>query len=265
MTVAITACGYIDDSSFSGSRTGFSWKSTDPSLRWNNISNVPFDRFGRLDALSKFAVIAVEMLDLPVTSSRPRVDWAVCSATGNGCVTVDAEFCHSMNRFEGASPLLFTYTLPSSSMAEIAIRYRILGNTICFMCGDDKIFTILREGADLIESGIATSCICVACDAISPMTAKYTNYPPGSSATSFLVENVHSARENHHHSLATVNFERNDCISHHDDAKSIAKKTYDFLSRPEGESSFILKPSRETSRDILILRRHVNSPSEEQI
>ena len=70
----ITACGYVDETGFGNARFRRAWARPEDAadLRWGLISEAPNDRFGRLDALSKYAVAAGEMLDLPPAGDGGR-------------------------------------------------------------------------------------------------------------------------------------------------------------------------------------------------
>jgi 3-oxoacyl-(acyl-carrier-protein) synthase len=87
----------------------------------------------------------------------------------------------------GPSPTLFTYTLPSSALGEIAIRYRLTGPNLCFI-GDEAV--ALSEGREMIRSGEADACLCVSCDVLTPAAAKTISARPSSSASAFLLKRV---------------------------------------------------------------------------
>ena len=123
-----------------------------------------------MDALSKYAAIAVELLGLPPAESA-REDMAILLGSEHGSRAADVDFFRTVpatGHCRDASPLLFTYTLPSIAIGEIAIRHRIMGPNACLMAGDESGLLALWEGARLVESGEAASCVCVGCDAIKP-------------------------------------------------------------------------------------------------
>lgn len=141
-------------------------------MRWRMFSQTSFDRFGRLDELSKCAMVAVEMLGLPVDSpGESKRPMAILLGTRYGSVSVDMRFHQSIHRPGGASPMLFPYTLPSAAVGEIAIRFHITGPSICFVGGPQSGRTVLWEGAHLVQSGEADACVCVSCDAVTAEAA----------------------------------------------------------------------------------------------
>jgi hypothetical protein len=218
--IIISACGFIDGTGFGGRSTDkFTLKRWDASrgdsekdLRWRMVSEAPHDRFGRLDLLSKFAAVAVEMLDLsPPEKGAMHLDMAIVMGTALGCHSVDCEFYGNIVRGEGASPTLFAYTLPNIAIGEIAMRHQIGGPTYCFMAGEQSGLLALWEGMELIKSeeGVR-SCICLGVDASTEMaraiTAR-TGIAPSkmrNHAYAFLVEEREYAGERGRSPLAEI-------------------------------------------------------------
>ena len=205
MAVLVTARGFADATVFGGSRTGGAWKQAPAGrpVRWRMVSDVPCERFGRLDRLSRHALMAAEMLGLPVPAPGPRTDYAICVGTQHGCISVDADFYRSISQPGGASPLLFTYTLPSSAMAEIAIRHSITGPNICLLAGPGSAAAALSEGIALIERADAAACVCVACDAVSTGAA-CSEVAEACFAAAFLLQSRDAARRHTNHPIAEI-------------------------------------------------------------
>lgn len=171
-TLAITAFGYVDAMGAGGTALdGGGLAAASPlELRWSDVSSAALDRFGRMDGLCKCAMMAVELLGLrPSNSARDR--WAVVLGTEFGSAEVDRAFIRTIGRPGGASPALFTYTLASAAIGEIAIRHRITGPDACFVAGPQSGLLALWEGARLVESGEAAACVAVGCDAVSAQIA----------------------------------------------------------------------------------------------
>lgn len=180
-------------------------------MRWRMFSQAPFDRFGRLDWLAKYAMVAAEMLGMPVDppqESRPVM--AVLLGTRHGSLSVDMAFHQSIHNPGGASPMLFPYTLPSAAMGEIAIRFRIIGPSVCFVGGPQSGPTVLRESVDIVQSGEVDACVCVACDAVTSAASYLAAGRPCGDETidgasyAFLVETEDSAAGNARRPLADV-------------------------------------------------------------
>src|SRR5215467_13563554 len=120
-------------------------------------------RFGRMDLLSQLALLSVESLGLDFeTMDRSRI--AVCMSVCAGSLATDIEYWKGRSEPGGPSPTLFAYTLPSSAIGEIAIRYQLTGPNLCFV-GTDAM--LVPEARDLIERNEADGCVCVACKVIT--------------------------------------------------------------------------------------------------
>src|SRR5436190_8953297 len=89
-------------------------------------------RFGRMDLMSQLVLLAVERLGVDF-EARPRERIGICLATHAGSVSTDVEYWKGRNTAGGLSPTLFTYTLPSAAIGEIAIRHRLTGPNLCFV------------------------------------------------------------------------------------------------------------------------------------
>ncbi len=178
--IVATSFGYIDAAGFGGRDATYAW---DPAagdlrrnLRWRLVSQVPHDRFGRLDLLSKYVTVAVEMLGLPVLPPEDlRLHAAVVMGTVFGCHGADLDFYQGIERGEGASPTLFAYTLPSIAVGEIAIRHRLGGPSYCFLAGADSGLLALWEGLKLLQEEDLTSCICLVADVFPPAAEDLAN------------------------------------------------------------------------------------------
>ena len=131
-------------------------------------------RFGRMDLLSQLALLSVESLGIDFeTLDRSRI--GVCMAVRAGSLPTDIEYWKGRNDAGGPSPTLFAYTLPSSAIGEIAIRYRLTGPNLCFV-GTDAM--LLAEARDLVERREADGCLCVACNVITPAASELIGVPP---------------------------------------------------------------------------------------
>ena len=122
-------------------------------------------RFGRMDLTSQLALLAVEPLVSHFESlGRDRI--AIVLAAQTSSLPTDAEYWKGRDNPGGPSPTLFTYTLPSAAIGEIAIRHRLTGPNLCFVGASQRV---LPEAADLIHRGEADGCICVYVNVVSPL------------------------------------------------------------------------------------------------
>jgi 3-oxoacyl-(acyl-carrier-protein) synthase len=149
-------------------------------------------KFGRLDLASQLAVLAVETLGVQF-DAWPRDRVGLCLSVKAGSLSTDAEYWRGRNDPGGPSPALFTYTLPSSPLGEVAIRHRLTGPNLCVV-GDDGI--ALAEATDWLRRGTADGCVCITCKAVSPAAARLLNTVPMATAGAvFLQRADHGLRE----------------------------------------------------------------------
>jgi len=141
-------------------------------------------KFGRLDLASQLAVLAVESLRIQF-DAWPRERIGLCLAVQAGSLTTDEQYWQGRNQVGGPSPALFTYTLPSSPLGEVAIRHRLTGPNLCLV-GDDGI--ALAEAADWLRQGTVDGCLCISCKAISPAAAKLLNTEPVATARAIFLQ-----------------------------------------------------------------------------
>ena len=140
-------------------------------------------RFGRMDLMSQLALLAVEPL-APQFESIARERIAICLAARTSSLATDVEYWKGRDNTGGPSPTLFTYTLPSAALGEIAIRHRVTGPPLCFV-GSSEV--LLVESAELLRSGEVDAAICVSVNVVSPTLADWLALPNSASACAALL------------------------------------------------------------------------------
>lgn len=167
--VRIAAFGFFDETGFGGSAShGRRPPVPLADLTWSLVSPEPFKRFGQLDAVAKTTLTAIEMAGLRELAPQ---DTAIYAATSEGCLGADIEFAQSMAGDTGPSPRLFAYTLPSTVLGEIAIRYCWTGSNLCLVT-DDSLAALI-EGYFAVATGDSPACLSVGYDALfAPSAAK---------------------------------------------------------------------------------------------
>ena len=140
-------------------------------------------RFGRLDLLSRLSLLAVESLRFDF-SSLPSDRVGICLVVRAGSLSTDIEYWSGRDNPGGPSPLLFTYTLPSSALGEIAIRYRLTGPVLCLV-GAEAL--AMSEGRDLLERDECDAIVCVFCDAITEAASAMIGGVPSAVARATLL------------------------------------------------------------------------------
>jgi hypothetical protein len=218
-TMVISAFGFVDGRNFGGSLLGGAIKTLPlipfDELHWDIFSERHYKRYGRLDILSRYSMVAVELLGLPEFES-PQGDMALVMGTRNGCLAVDLDFRTSMDQDGGGSPLLFMYTLHNACMGEIAIRYNITGPNLCLMAGEESGLAAIWEGMRLIRCGEASSCICLAADALGNQAGANKKAAPiqfadyHDSAHCVLIESASNAASRNAKPLANIRVSKSD-------------------------------------------------------
>jgi 3-oxoacyl-(acyl-carrier-protein) synthase len=178
-TATILSVACVDRGGFAGPEKSARWdelgvpvsESGVPGFAWRQISSAPYREAGRLDAVSKMAAAAVELLGsaLASTSDACREDAAITFGSEFGSLQTDIDFYRTVGAPGGASPALFTYTLPSAAMAEVAIRHGMQGENLCFV-GTGAAGVALAEAVRLVAEGGALRCLCLAADALGETT-----------------------------------------------------------------------------------------------
>jgi 3-oxoacyl-(acyl-carrier-protein) synthase len=141
-------------------------------------------RFPRLDLASQLSVLAVESLHLNF-DLWPRKRIGICLAVRAGSLSTDADYWKGKHNPGGPSPTLFTYTLPSAPLGEIAIRYGLTGPNLCFVGADSLA---LAEAAEFLERGDADACVCVSCNAVDGAAAELIGERAAASACALLLQ-----------------------------------------------------------------------------
>ena len=140
-------------------------------------------RFGRMDLMSQLALLAVEPLAAHFESvARHRI--AICLAARTSSLATDLEYWKGHDNTGGPSPTLFTYTLPSAALGEIAIRHRITGPPLCFVGAGDEVLT---EATELLQQGEVDGCICVFVNVVSASLKEMTGRPEAAESRAFYV------------------------------------------------------------------------------
>jgi 3-oxoacyl-(acyl-carrier-protein) synthase len=125
-------------------------------------------RFARMDLMSRLGLLAAELLDAGIdrlpADLRDRV--GVLVETRAGCLATDLQFLRTPR------PSVFAYTLPSTVLGEVCIRYRLRGPVLCLLAPDEERRYAIQEATDWLQAGDAHTCLCLSVEAIDPATAE---------------------------------------------------------------------------------------------
>ncbi len=178
-TAAIQAASWLSPAGYGNELTGLRpWpteieqaiRAGNPeAAHWSVLFSSDPARFGRMDLMSRLGLMAIELLnaglaEMPQTT-RDRV--GVLVETTAGSLATDLKFLQTPR----AS--LFTYTLPSTVIGEICIRYRLRGPLLCLIGGSRREEAqavaapgALGEAVHWLQTGEAEACVCLRCDAL---------------------------------------------------------------------------------------------------
>jgi hypothetical protein len=155
---AAAACGPEG----SGRIPGFKGHSpVGPALpKWDAHFAMSYERYPRLDPLSKMAALAAEKVLDPFAAKPPM---GLIMTTQFGCQEADWDYYRTAggNSPELASPKIFPYTLPSAGLAEISMRFKLTGPALVLWGQLDvspalsQIYRWLAQGE--IEAGLVVA------------------------------------------------------------------------------------------------------------
>jgi 3-oxoacyl-(acyl-carrier-protein) synthase len=251
LKIYITDFAYINDKGFGNYTSHTNW--TDIGMdnfsqcQWKHLFESACDRFGRLDLLSKHVVAAVELLGMPLPRNETKDDrTAVYIGTELGSYEIDKSFYKSITQPGGASPKLFTYTLPSIAIGEVSIRYNITGPNLCISAGQLTGLVALWQSVVLLKNREIAKCITIISDAGSPDT----ELPSKSYAYAVLL--TAKLPENPHEVTYSLDF---DDQEHNYPAVNDIHKLYEFIKKPQTEVIWFDTPNGYNTKNRLRIER----------
>ena len=183
-TTVIHAASYLGPEGFGNDLTGFCpWpealaenlkKGELDGLHWSLLSNSDPSRFLRMDLMCRLGFMAAELLainfDALPDARRDRV--GVCVSSFTGCLDTDIRFVR-MPR-----PSSFAYTLPSTVIGELCIRYRLKGPVLSLITAAPGGAASLTEALEWVKAGDADLALCLSLEAMNPSTVGTLALPP---------------------------------------------------------------------------------------
>ncbi len=179
----IHAASYLGPEGFGNDQTGLrAWSSPLKEqlahgeldgLHWSLVSGSDPSRFARMDLMCRLGLMAAELLDAGFDAMpearRERI--GVCVETFAGSLDTDIRFAQTPR------PSIFAYTLPSTVIGEICIRYRLKGPVLCLVSADAAGNNAAIEAAGWLKSDDAGACLCLSCEALDRKTAVSAGLP----------------------------------------------------------------------------------------
>lgn len=159
MNASILACGVVDEVGVAGTRgIQATWQDLEMAAPGTGKTmKVLFDKpdptFRRIDLLARCLVLACEAADVEnVLSPEIRQETAICVETDLGALATDLSFASSLSD-ECVHAGIFPYSLTSTSLGEVALRYKLRGPTVSMSVRDGDAGEALRESLRLLNSG----------------------------------------------------------------------------------------------------------------
>ena len=136
----------------------------------------------RMDKYSRLGMtaIALALQDAGLDAWTEKRNIGIITSTEYGCLNTDVDYFDTVlpDGGIGASPGLFSYTLPSSFMGDVAIRYGLTGSSFVLQEKSARALTCLKLALNAIACGNADKMVCGACNPDSPSAFKKINRIP---------------------------------------------------------------------------------------
>ncbi len=119
-----------------------------------------YPKFYKMDNLSKFGILASEMLLKPgfLASGYNPDDIGVVLANASSSLDTDIKYFETANNI--ASPSLFVYTLPNIMIGEICIRNGFKGENAFFVFNRFDANFMEQYVSNLLNTNVLKVCIC---------------------------------------------------------------------------------------------------------
>jgi len=168
-TLYINGCGAVTKHGIFSASSQKPWDPSQTSIdliRRDQVLATPLPLFGKLAFPDKLAFSAAS-LAIEGISGLPQERGGISIAIPYGSLTTDMFFMESALG-PLPSPAWFSATLPSSTIADIAIYYKLKGPDRVFCGGNSPIYDALMAAMDLLSLGKASVVLFCAVWAIDP-------------------------------------------------------------------------------------------------
>ena len=141
-----------------------------------------YPSFRRMDKYSRLGMtaiaLALEDAGLAVWTDKRNI--GIITSTAYGCLNTDFDYFDTVLQDNGigASPGLFSYTLPSSFMGDVAIRFGLTGSSFVIQEKPALALTCLKLALYAIASGDTDKMVCGVCHPEAPNVFKKTRRTP---------------------------------------------------------------------------------------
>ena len=147
-------------------------------MSWKPTFESPFKTFRRLDRPAKAACLTAEAAGVGDLDPALRPETALVLGSVFGCLEADLEFAASLAEGREIRPALFPYTLPSTCLGELAVRYGLTGPCLCLSTPDGGEADALVEAVAYLEQGEAEAAVVCLGDCLPEGPARVAGTEP---------------------------------------------------------------------------------------
>jgi 3-oxoacyl-(acyl-carrier-protein) synthase len=150
-------------------------------LHWSLLSESDPSRFLRMDLMCRLGFMAAELLGANFDAMTParRERLGVCVESFTGSLDTDIRFALAPR------PTLFAYTLPSTVVGELCIRFRLKGPMLSLVSPDAHGANALGEAVEWLRDDDAEMALCLGIEAMNLSTADSIPLPKNLSPRSW--------------------------------------------------------------------------------
>ncbi len=147
------------------------------------LPDIPMDAsypaFRRMDPYSRLGMTAIRLAlqDAGLDAWTEKRNIGIIAATEYGCLNTDFDYFDTVlpDSGIGASPGLFSYTLPSSFLGDAAIRFGLTGSGFVIQEKSNGAPTCLKLALNALACGDSDKMVCGICNPEPPSVFKKTN------------------------------------------------------------------------------------------
>ena len=155
-----------------------------PEIKPADVFDRPYPHFRRLDGYSRLGVasIALALKDAGADIRNEKRNIGVIASTVYGCLSTDIDYYNTVTARNGAgaSPALFSYTLPNSFLGEASIRFGLTGVSFIINEQHPAERVSLQTALDCLIVGDMQKILAGVCDVeCPPPFAGQSSAPPG--------------------------------------------------------------------------------------
>lgn len=186
-TARIVSAAVVDARGIAGS-TGvvFTWVALgiNPLARacgWPRAFGHDCEKFRRMDLLSRSVLLAAEVAGAGADGAlgpAVRAETALVSAGAFGCLDSDVRFARGLMPGAEIEPAVFSYTLSSTSLGELAIRHGLTGPCYALSTAPGAEGEGLLEARGVLEGGEAAAAVVCLGDAVPEAAARAAGIEP---------------------------------------------------------------------------------------